>query len=96
MCHIILNYKEKARAGISILLPLLSQYILNRNDKSEHTTHLDNVVRIIIPWMVLTKKTQVSILAHTKSHGVQEARIFLLHPDKKFAFLHPLESYEPF
>lgn len=24
--------------------------ILNRNDKSEHITHLDNVVRIIIPW----------------------------------------------
>lgn len=47
-------------------------------------------------WSVLTKKMQVSIFAHTKSHGVQEARIFLLHPDKKFAFLHPLESYEPF
>ena len=27
-----------------------SNYILNRNDKSEHTTHLDNVVRIIIVW----------------------------------------------
>ena len=26
------------------------QNILNRNDKSEHITHLDNVVRIIIPW----------------------------------------------
>ena len=24
--------------------------ILNRNDKSEHITHLDNVVRIIILW----------------------------------------------
>ena len=24
--------------------------ILNRNDKSEHITHLDNVVRIIITW----------------------------------------------
>ena len=29
--------------------PIL-QNILNRNDKSEHITHLDNVVRIIIPW----------------------------------------------
>ena len=50
MCHIILNYKEKARAGISILLPLLSQYILNRNDKSEHIPYLENVVRIITTW----------------------------------------------
>ena len=30
--------------------PLLLQNILNRNDKSEHITHLDNVVRIIIVW----------------------------------------------
>ena len=30
--------------------PLLLQNILNRNDKSEHTTNLDNVVRIIIVW----------------------------------------------
>ena len=28
--------------------PLLLQNILNRNDKSEHITNLDNVVRIII------------------------------------------------
>ena len=28
--------------------PCLLKYIFNRNDKSEHTTHLDNVVRIII------------------------------------------------
>ena len=27
-----------------------SKHIFNRNDKSEHTTHLDNVVRIIIVW----------------------------------------------
>ena len=30
--------------------PLLLQNILNRNDKSEHITNLDNVVRIIIGW----------------------------------------------
>ena len=30
--------------------PCLSKNILNRNDKSEHTTHLDHVVRIIIVW----------------------------------------------
>ena len=30
--------------------PLLLQNILNRNDKSEHITNLDNVVRIIIVW----------------------------------------------
>ena len=27
-----------------------SNYVVDRNDKSEHTTHLDNVVRIIITW----------------------------------------------
>ncbi len=26
------------------------QYIFDRNDKSEHITNLDNVVRIIIVW----------------------------------------------
>ena len=30
--------------------PRPSKNILNRNDKSEHITHLDNVVRIIISW----------------------------------------------
>ena len=30
--------------------PCPSKHIFNRNDKSEHTTHLDNVVRIIITW----------------------------------------------
>ena len=30
--------------------PLILQNILNRNDKSEHITNLDNVVRIIIVW----------------------------------------------
>ena len=28
----------------------MSEHILNRNDKSEHITQLDNVVRIIIVW----------------------------------------------
>ena len=40
---------EKARASSSTR-PCLSKHILNRNDKSEHITHLDNVVRIIITW----------------------------------------------
>ena len=30
--------------------PCPSKHILNRNDKSEHITNLDNVVRIIIVW----------------------------------------------
>ena len=36
----------------------LSKDIFNRNDKSEHITYLDNVVRIIITCLVLTKKMQ--------------------------------------
>ena len=39
---------KNTRAGTSPALAP-SNHILNRNDKSEHTTHLDNVVRIIIP-----------------------------------------------
>ena len=31
-------------------VPRSSKHISNRNDKSEHTTHLDHVVRIIIVW----------------------------------------------
>ena len=49
---IILLYSaiaENSRAGTSPALASLN-HILNRNDKSEHTTHLDNVVRIIIVW----------------------------------------------
>lgn len=30
--------------------PIQSEYIFNKNKKSEHTIHLDNVVRIIIVW----------------------------------------------
>ena len=37
-------------AEILLIRPQLLCYILNRNDKSEHITHLDNVVRIIIVW----------------------------------------------
>lgn len=40
---------KKARASLSTH-PCLSKHIFNRNDKSEHITHLDNVVRIIITW----------------------------------------------
>ena len=44
---IISKKSQKARAGLS-LRPCSSKHIFNRNDKSEHITHLDNVVRIII------------------------------------------------
>ena len=30
--------------------PCRSKNILDQNDKSEHITHLDNIVRIIIIW----------------------------------------------
>ena len=35
-------------ADLPVKFPL--NYVVDRNDKSEHTTHLDNVVRIIITW----------------------------------------------
>ena len=47
-CHAIIQSHTACKhrpCGFTIL-----QNILNRNDKSEHITHLDNVVRIIIPW----------------------------------------------
>ena len=37
---------------------VLLKHTFNRNDKSEHITHLDNVVRIIIVCRVLTEKMQ--------------------------------------
>ena len=39
---------HKGRNSIPALV--LLKHIFNRNDKSEHITHLDNVVRIIIVW----------------------------------------------
>ena len=36
--------------ALSCATPDVLKNILNRNDKSEHITHLDNVVRIIIVW----------------------------------------------
>ena len=52
------------------------KYILNRNDKSEHTTHLDNVVRIIIVCRVLTEKMrsgkfQASVASYIESYNTQ-------------------------
>ena len=46
------NYIIVEKEGKSRNIPALasSKYILNRNDKSEHITNLDNVVRIIIVW----------------------------------------------
>ena len=42
----------------------LSEHILNSNDKSEHITNLDNVVRIIITWsgiLLLNLKTLAAL-----------------------------------
>ncbi len=36
--------------GCNALLLLVLYYVLDGNDKSEHITHLNNVVRIIIVW----------------------------------------------
>ena len=41
---------QKSNGGEINLHHTLLKNILNRNDKSEHITHLDNVVRIIIVW----------------------------------------------
>lgn len=39
--------------------PCPLKHIFNRNDKSEHITHLDNVVRIIISCLLLPKKMRM-------------------------------------
>ena len=41
---------KKTRVGAFIPTIAWLYNIFNRNDKSEHITHLDNVVRIIIVW----------------------------------------------
>ena len=48
--NIIISITDKKQGQEVIFLPLPSKNIVNRNDKSEHITHLDNVVRIIIVW----------------------------------------------
>ena len=48
-CDYITDFVEKQWQEFSSCHCLLN-YIFNRNDKSEHITHLDNVVRIIIVW----------------------------------------------
>ena len=50
--------------GCNALLLLVLYYVLDGNDKSEHITHLDNVVRIIITWsgtLLLNLKTLVAL-----------------------------------
>ena len=54
--------------------PLLLQNILNRNDKSEHITNLDNVVRIIIVWSEcnyrISENTDISTVCWQSARGI--------------------------
>ena len=54
-----------------LVLPPLSYNILNRNDKSEHITHLDHVVRIII---VCKRRSKPIFLPETKNAAHRAAR----------------------
>ena len=44
------DIKYKGRNVSLALVCHIIFYIVERNDKSEHITHLDNVVRIIMVW----------------------------------------------
>ncbi len=57
------NHEIRKMADLPVKFPL--NYVVDRNDKSEHTTHLDNVVRIIITCLVLIKKM----------HGLRESLV---------------------
>ena len=60
--------------------PLLLQNILNRNDKSEHTTNLDNVVRIIIVWSEWRD-------LNPRPHGPEPCALpTALHPDVQHGY----------
>ena len=53
-----------------------SKHVFNKNDKSEHITNLDHVVRIIIVCRVLTEKMrsgkfQASIASYIESYNTQ-------------------------
>ena len=65
--------------------PLLLQNILNRNDKSEHITNLDNVVRIIIVWSEcnyrISENADISMVAGSR----QEVFILKIQNDKNNA-----------
>ena len=60
-----------------------SKHIFNRNDKSEHTTHLDNVVRIIIVWSEWSDSNARP--REPKSRALPTA----LHPDIHFSAIIP-------
>ena len=49
-CVDYITKRERKQGQEFFSCPCPSNHIFNRNDKSEHTTHLDNVVRIIITW----------------------------------------------
>lgn len=62
-----LNYKDgNTKDGVPA--PHESEDILNRNDKSEHITHLDNVVRIIIKWFECHLRVSEN---HKRKNGIR-------------------------
>ena len=52
-------------------VPRSSKHISNRNDKSEHTTHLDHVVRIIIVWSECDYKIKKPVTIRVMFIGTQ-------------------------
>lgn len=52
-------------------VPRSSKHISNRNDKSEHTTHLDHVVRIIIVWSECDYKIKKPVTIRVMFVGTQ-------------------------
>ena len=66
--------------------PCPLKHILNRNDKSEHITHLDNVVRIIIVWSEWSDSNARP--REPKSRALPTA----LHPDIHFSAIIPRQA----
>ena len=64
---------KKARASLSTR-PCPLKHIFNRNDKSEHITHSDNVVRIIITWSEcnyrISENTDISTVCWQSARGI--------------------------
>ena len=77
---------QKSNGGEINLHHTLLKNILNRNDKSEHITHLDNVVRIIIVWSEWSDSNARP--REPKSRALPTA----LHPDIQFFCMIPREE----
>ena len=84
-CHEIIAQKQGKDNGRNFhSRSCPSKNMLNRNDKSEHIIHLDNVVRIIIVW---SRRWPMNCLAFWRTR--------MPHRQRQMQISHPIRSPRP-